>query len=56
MAERLADTGILPADGAEEPVVVQSQQADQLPALLTPGLTVTEIPDRLRLMVVAMTR
>jgi transposase-like protein len=55
MAERLADAGILPADGAGEPVVVQSQQAEQIPALLTPGLVVTEIPDRIRLMVVAMT-
>jgi hypothetical protein len=55
MAERLADAGILPADGAGEPVVVPSQQAEQIPALLTPGLVVTEIPDRIRLMVVAMT-
>ncbi len=55
MAERLADAGVLPAEGAGEPVVVQQQQAEQIPALLTPGLAVTEIPERIRLMVVAMT-
>jgi transposase-like protein len=55
MAERLAEAGILPAAGAGVTAVVQQQQAESVPLLLRPGLDVSEIPARIRLMVVALT-
>jgi len=56
MAERLAAAGILPAAGAAATAVVQQQQAESVPLLLRPGLDVPEIPARIRLMVLALTR
>jgi hypothetical protein len=55
VAERLAEAGIHRAAEAAADTVVQPQQAERVAALLPPGLAVSQIPARIRVMVVAMT-